>query len=721
MIIDLLAGYSIDLSKLCGSIASFLRLATSSWTGMDHPWCLLHLQHLLLIPLLLMLPASRTTGASGDRYGEFIFDGFFGNDLTMDGEAVVSDGLLRLTSGQNRSEGHAFYTYPLNFTSDIVLNGSSVPSFSTTFVFAILPQFSASLGGHGLAFVLSSTKELLTALPSEYLGLLDAWNIGNTSNHLLAVELDTVQSFEFADIDSNHIGIDVNSLVSMDSHTAGYYTTDGEFNPLSLNSTKPMQVWVDYDSKHTILNVTIAPYDSMSTKPSRPLLSVPCKLSSILPTTAVYAGFSSASGFRKSKHYIIGWSFKLNGEAAALNYSALSLKTIQAQAQQIGVHRPHGYKTIVCILLLPTVAISILASAVIVKVHMKRRLKARKIELDWEKEYGPPSFTYKDLFAATNGFKDHMLLGKGGFGSVFKGLLPHSKQIVAIKQVSPESKQGMKEFMAEIIILGHLRHRNLVQLFGYCRHKQQLILVYEYMPNGSLDCYLHTQHHTTTNLFWARRFHIIKGIASGLLYLHEECEQVVIHRDIKSSNVLLDNEMNARLGDFGLARSHDHGVDAHTTRVAGTWGYIAPELARLGKATKATDVFAFGVLIMEVACGRRPIWVNTNNGEPLALADWVLTAWQGGSITDTVDPRLDDYVEEEIELVLKLGLLCSHPSPNARPCMRLVMQYLQRDAHLPSDLEPNNLLNIGLVQDEMHDQHAMSCPATVITDLSKGR
>jgi serine/threonine protein kinase len=178
--------------------------------------------------------------------------------------------------------------------------------------------------------------------------------------------------------------------------------------------------------------------------------------------------------------------------------------------------------------------------------------------------------------------------------------------------------------------------------------------------------------------------------------------------------------MNARLGDFGLARSHDHGADAHTTRVAGTWGYIAPELARLGKATKATDVFALGVLMMEVTCGKRPIWVNTNNGEPLALADWVLAAWQGGSITDAVDPRLDDYVEE-IELVLKLGLLCSHPLPNARPCMRLIMQYLQRDAHLPLDLEPNSLLNIGLVEDDMHNQHVMSCPVTVITDLSKGR
>jgi serine/threonine protein kinase len=248
------------------------------------------------------------------------------------------------------------------------------------------------------------------------------------------------------------------------------------------------------------------------------------------------------------------------------------------------------------------------------------------------------------------------------------------------------------------------------------------------MPNGSLDCHLHTQDPNTAaaNLCWDQRFRVIKGVASGLFYLHEDWEQVVIHRDIKTSNVLLDGEMNARLGDFGLARSHAHGADAHTTHVAGTWGYIAPELARLGKATKATDVFAFGVLMMEVACARRPVWVDDSaDGEPLALADWVLAAWRRGSITDAIDPRLDDgdYVEEEVELVLKLGLLCSHPSPNARPRMRLVMQYLERDAVLPADLQPDTLLSsIGLGQDnEMHEQHAISCPTMAITDLSRGR
>jgi serine/threonine protein kinase len=680
-----------------------------------HQPCFLQYLLLILVPLLL-------SASAYDRSGEFIFDGFSGNDLITMDAASVTNGLLSLTSGQKELRGHAFYAFPLDFTSAAVPNSSAVLSFSTTFVFAIIGPYD-DLSGHGLAFVLSSTNDLFTALPSQYLGLLNSWNDGNSSNHLLAIELDTIQSTQFNDINDNHIGIDINSLSSVASHTAGYYTSNGEFHPLKLISRKPMQVWVDYDSNHIMLNVTIAPYFMSSTKPSRPLLSTIYNLSSLLTTATVYAGFSSATGTLNCKHYVLGWSFKLNGEAASLNYSALSVKTIQELAQQVPTSdHPGSYKVLICKILLPIVAIFVLVSAVLVKVHMKRRSQERA-ELDWQREYGPPSFTYKELLAATHGFKDKMLLGRGGFGSVYKGVMPISKQIAAIKRVSPESRQGMREFMAEITILGHLRHRNLVQLIGYCSHKQHLLLVYDYMPNGSLDCYLHTQDHGNTNLCWAQRFHIIKGIgiASGLFYLHEDWEQVVIHRDIKTSNVLLDSEMNARLGDFGLARSHDHGADAHTTHVAGTYGYIAPELARLGKATKATDIFAFGVLMMEVTCAIRPIWVNTTDGEPLALADWVLAAWQGGSITDAVDPRLDSYVDEEIELVLKLGLLCSHPSPNARPCMRLVMQYLQSDTPLPSDFQPNSLLSIGVIQDEMHDQRAMSCPSAAITDLSKGR
>ena len=399
--------------------------------------------------------------------------------------------------------------------------------------------------------------------------------------------------------------------------------------------------------------------------------------------------------------------FNTTGEAQLLDYPAMS--QIIADVRQKAQNRSHIPKDII----LPTVApAAFIVLVILIVLYLKKATESA----DWKIEGGPPYFTYKDLATATRGFSDRMLLGKGGFGKVYKGMLQTSKQNVAIKRVSPESKQGMKEFIAEITILGHLRHRNLVQLLGYSRHNNNLLLIYDYMPKGSLDRVLHDQDMPVLN--WVHRLNIIKGIASGLFYLHEDWEKVVIHRDIKASNVLLDTEMNARLGDFGLARLHNHGTDAHTTHLAGTWGYIAPELARLGRATKATDVFAFGVFMLEVACGRRPI--VHDSGDPTLLTDWVLHAWESGSILTIVDPRLEDYIREEVELVLKLGLLCSHSEPSARPCMRLVLQYLEKDAAL-TDFQPCFFHLTS--RDEGFDQYILSCPsvATATTGLSGGR
>ncbi|XP_058099358.1 L-type lectin-domain containing receptor kinase SIT2-like isoform X2 [Magnolia sinica] len=312
---------------------------------------------------------------------------------------------------------------------------------------------------------------------------------------------------------------------------------------------------------------------------------------------------------------------------------------------------------------------------------IRRKIKFAEIQEDWEREYGPHRFSYKDLFMATKGFTDKELLGVGGFGRVYRGVLSASKTEVAVKRVSHESRQGIREFISEVVSLGRLRHRNLVQLLGYCRRKRELLLVYDFMPNGSLDRLLFN--HPNSVLRWCQRFRIIKGVASGLLYLHEEWEQVVLHRDIKASNVLLDSEMNGRLGDFGLARLYDHGTDPQTTHMVGTFGYLAPELTKTGKATTSTDVFAFGAFMLEVACGRRPIEPLSSVDEVI-LVDWVSECWRRGTILAAVDSKLGlDYDVKEMELVLKLGLLCSYPLSAARPSMRQVTQFLDGDAPLP--------------------------------------
>jgi serine/threonine protein kinase len=244
------------------------------------------------------------------------------------------------------------------------------------------------------------------------------------------------------------------------------------------------------------------------------------------------------------------------------------------------------------------------------------------------------------------------------------------------------------------------------------------------MPNGSLDKYLYDR--SAGTLDWGHRFHIIRGVAAGLLYLHEDWEQVVIHRDVKASNVLLDGEMNGRLGDFGLARLYDHGSDAQTTHVVGTMGYLAPELGHTGKATPSTDVFAFGAFLLEITCGRRPIDQHERNRH-VVLVDWVIEQWRKGTITDVVDTRIPSgFSKDTVSLVLRIALLCSHPLANGRPTMRQVMQYLDGDLILP-DLSPAYLSFTMLERtyDGEFNQNMMSYTSSTsigaVSELSGGR
>jgi serine/threonine protein kinase len=597
---------------------------------------------------------------------QFIYNGFHEAKLHLDGIAKIHpNGLLQLTNTSNRQKGYAFYPLPLKFnTSSSGLSQSL--SFSTNFVFAIVPR-APTFGGHGLAFTITPSWEFSNALSNNYLGLFNASSNGLPTNHILSIELDTVVSPEFQDIDNNHVGINVNSLKSVESAPATYFSDQERKNiSMELTSGNPMHLWIDYDETEKLLNVTLAP--TSIPKPNRPLLSTQIDLSRCL-LESMYVGFSAATGAVTSDHYILGWSFNKSGQAQSLDVSRLPQPPQQRKSKK---------KTVMIMILL--IAVAVVLIFVIGATFIWRRKKYEEIREDWESEYGPHRFIYKNLYKATKGFSDKELLGVGGFGKVFKGTLPSSNVQIAVKKVSHDSKQGMKEFVAEIISMGRLRHRNLVQLLGYCRRKGELLLVYDYMPNGSLDKFLYGKE--KTNLNWPQRFRILKGVACGLLYLHEEWEQVVLHRDVKSSNVLLDAELNGRLGDFGLARLCDHGANLESTNVAGTVGYLAPELTRTGRATTYTDVFAFGAFMLEVACGRKPIEPR-GLPEEVILVDWVFGCWRKGAILDATDPRLQgNYVVDEMELVLKLGLLCSHSTPAVRPSMRQVMQFLDGNADL---------------------------------------
>ncbi|KAK2642458.1 hypothetical protein Ddye_024221 [Dipteronia dyeriana] len=611
--------------------------------------------------------------AEDDHNKQFIYHGFDRADLHLDGDANVHrNGLLQLTNNVELQQGHAFYAFPFKFDKSSS-SGQSL-AFSTSFVFAMVSE-SVNVSGHGIAFVISQSLDFSEASPGSYLGLFNISNNGLSRNHVFAVELDTVQNSDYKDIDGNHVGIDVNSLISIESASAAYFSdTDGKNESLELASGKPIQVWIDYSGKEKLLNVTLAPITMR--KPNRPLLSTPLDLSQVL-SDSIYVGFSASTGRRTSRHYILGWSFNENGHAKTLNFSMLPSLPPISPANQTAGQEP-GLIAIVLV-----VAVVVLLVTIGVAVYIVRKKKYKEVYEDWEREYGPHRISYKNLYKATKGFKEKELIGEGGFGKVYRGVLPDSNEQIAIKRVSHDSGKGTKQFVAEILSTGRLRHRNLVQLQGYCRRKGELLLVYDYMPNGSLDKVLYSD--IGLNLNWFQRIQILRGVASGLYYLHEEWEQVILHRDVKPANVLLDADLNGKLGDFGLARPYDHGSNLQTSKLVGTVGYLAPELFRTGKATTCTDVFAFGAFMLEVACGRRPM-------EPgkVDLVDWVIECWKKGYILDAIDPRLGGlFAEEQMELVLKLGLFCSHPNPAARPSMRRVMQYLDGDAKF-QDTSPDS-------------------------------
>ncbi|XBH96098.1 hypothetical protein VPH35_086558 [Triticum aestivum] len=616
--------------------------------------------------LLLLLQAQDAAGAN-----EFVYAGFAVGSVATTGAAAVlaSSGLLRLTNDTKEAFGHGFHPAPLRFRD--AATGAPI-SFSTTFVVAIAPRY-PDAHGHGIAFALAPSIVVPGAVAGKYLGLFNTSDsLGNGTSLIVAVELDTAMDAEFDDADENHVGIDVNGLRSVSSTPAGYWHDDGfggtKFDNISLTGggDAPLQVWIEYDGESSRLEVTVSP--AGAPRPAVPLVSCNVNLSRAVADDT-YVGFSAANGAAASSHYVLGWSFRLGGgRAQDLDLSKLPRLPSSGSS-------PSSKRTMPP-LLLPMTLLVLFAEE----------------EEDWEVEYGPHRISYKDLHDATNGFRD--LIGAGGFGRVYHGVLPRSGAEVAVKVVSHGSRQGLQEFVSEIVSMSRLRHRNLVQLLHYCRRRGELLLVYDYMPNGSLDQHLFG--HPSSELSWEQRAKIVRGVAAGLLYLHEGWEQEVVHRDIKSGNVLLDADMNGKLSDFGLARLYDHGGDPQTTRVVGTLGYIAPEMSKTGKATTSSDVFAFGAFLLEVACGRRPVVFSNNDSEDSppspGLVELVLGHWKAGKITEARDPRMGKCDEDDLELVLKLGLLCSHPDPPRRPSMRQVVQMLEGAAPAP-ETSPEDLGN----------------------------
>ncbi|KAG2683768.1 hypothetical protein I3760_10G048800 [Carya illinoinensis] len=627
-----------------------------------------HQQPILIFLLLLIFMFFRSISAV-----DFTFNGFKSSDMLLYGFATVESRVLTLTNRTTYTIGRALYPQKIPAKKP---NSSYVYPFSTSFIFSMAP-YKNTLPGHGIVFLFVPFTGITGASSAQHLGLFNFTTNGNSEDHIFGVEFDVFQNQEFDDINNNHVGIDVDSLKSIQAHDAGYWPDNQRgnnvsdihdaksFEELKLNNGENYQVWIDYSD--SLINVTMAPAGMK--RPLRPLLNVSLNLSEMFEDE-MYVGFTSATGALMESHKILAWSFSNSNFLLSEELITTDLPSFVLPKGPI--FRSKGF---IAGMTVGGFIVILLCALFTVSCIKRERRKAReRAEMEeWELEYWPHRIAYQEIETATEGFAEENVIGTGGNGKVYKGVLVGGAEI-AVKCISHEN-DGMREFLAEISSLGRLKHRSLVGLRGWCkREKGSFLLIYDYMENGSLDKWVF-ECGENKMLSCEDRIRILKDVASAVLYLHEGWESKVLHRDIKASNVLLDKDMNGRLGDFGLARMHGHGQVPTTTRVVGTVGYLAPEVIKSGRASTQTDVFGFGALILEVMCGRRPI----EEGKP-PLVDWAWQLMVQGQLLNALDERLratGGFDEQEFDRVLHLGLLCVYPDPSSRPTMRQVVKVLE--------------------------------------------
>jgi hypothetical protein len=578
-----------------------------------------------------------------------------GLNIVYHGDAVPSVGAIEMNKVNYLCRvGWATYVERVPLWDS---NTGNLSDFTTHFSFIIDTQGSPSYG-HGVTFFLAPVGfEIPPNSAGGFLGLFNTTNSDSSQNQIVLVEFDSFVNPEW-DPPVEHVGINNNSISS------AVYTN---WNA-SLHSGDTADVWINYNASAKNLSVSWT-YQKTSNSQENTNLSYTIDLMKALPEW-VTIGISAATGANVERHTIKSWEFS----------SSLDIKVTSGK-------KAENNRLIVVL----TVSGGVLIAGVIVAFITLWLWKGKKKETvatsltsindDLERGAGPRRFSYSDLISATNNFSDERKLGQGGFGSVYKGYLTNLDILIAVKKISSRSKQGKKEYITEVKIFNQLRHRNLVQLIGWCHDKSEFLLVYEFMPNGSLDTHLFGRRNP---LSWEVRYKISLGLASALLYLHEEWEQCVVHRDIKASNVMLDSSFNVKLGDFGLARLMDHELGAQTTGLAGTLGYMAPEYISTGRASKESDVYSFGVVALEIATGRKSVNPMGKDSE-MGLVEWIWNLYGKGDLLLAMDEKLQtDFDEKQVECLMIIGLWCSHPDRNLRPSMRQAIQVLKFETTLPN-------------------------------------
>ncbi|XP_048323173.1 probable L-type lectin-domain containing receptor kinase S.5 [Ziziphus jujuba] len=590
----------------------------------------------------------------------------------------IAHGALQVTPDSENLEltnksGRITYKRPYRlWSSDI---DDVVASFNTHFVINIFRNNEWE-AGEGLAFVIAPDYEVPENSYGQWLGLTNDTTDGDTENKMVAIEFDTKKQ-DF-DPDNDHIGLNINTIKSKKNVSLNGLGIDLAPHPDKVTN---YSVWIQYDGKTKAMEVFMAATSGSTNveKPVEPILNDTINLKDYVKEES-YFGFSASTGNPDIQLNCV-WQWNLEVEVLPVKKDRTWLKIV------IGVGVPG-------IVLLGLICVML---GLIYKKKRKRAIDEESLVLGTLKSLPgiPREFRYKDLKKATNNFHESMKLGQGGFGVVYRGVL-HEKDggqhgastasttasttEIAVKRFSRDNVKGQDDFFAELTIIHRLRHKHLVRLLGWSHEKGKLLLVYEFMPNGSLEKHLYDSSNPNT-LHWSHRCKILTGVASALHYLHNEYDQKVVHRDLKASNILLDSHYNARLGDFGLARVLDNERNSYAELelggVPGTMGYVAPECFHTGKATPESDVYGFGAVVLEVISGRSPGVRIHHEQQHYSLVDWVWMLHREGRIQEAVDKRLqNDYNFDEANRLLLLGLACSHPIDSERPQTPAIYQIL---------------------------------------------
>ncbi|KAF2320617.1 hypothetical protein GH714_029074 [Hevea brasiliensis] len=580
-------------------------------------------------------------------------------DIKCEGDAASLDSVLQLNKYEVEQTGHATYGELLHLWDKA---SGNLADFTTNFTFSIDSQYNEKYAD-GFAFFLAPPQFRIPDVQGGGggggLGLAYGnQTLNSTDNPFVAVEFDTYINI-FDKEEAEHVGINVNSLVSSKS---------GRFFSNVMQGGM-MNAQISYNSSSQNLCVYYTGVENSISYQRE--LCCEIDLREYLPEWVSF-GFSAATGKYYEFHTIHSWSF----------IARLENDDIQPSSSPPNSHKKHGMPiwllVVVCILSLSVIVFSIIIifPLIVKKNERKQEDTIHVTEQEFETATGAKKISYEDLDRATNNFDEQAKLGEGGFSTVYKGFWSEKNLHVAVKKLNNVSIQGLQNYVSEVIITSKLNHQNLIKLIGWCHDREQLLLVFEYMPNLSLE---HHLFNGSSLLKWVERYKILQGLASALHYLHQGCSRCVLHRDIKSSNVLLDSNFNAKLSDFGLARIVHH--DAKSQTLEGwTNGYEAPECHQTGKSGKESDVFSFGVVALEIACGRRP-FVQMEDGNQVRIVKWVWDHYEKGNLLDAADPRLTgEFDDNQMKRLMMLGLWCAHPRFSHRPSIGEALKVLNFEA-----------------------------------------